>query len=128
MGDVVNTTARIESNCKAVGFDIVISDETARAATGLAMLEAGEHRLKGKALPQKLFALVGDAQTAASAEFVELSRHHAELLAAIAAGQRAAAMQAIAKCRVLGGVLLATLYDRLEDRIAADRPVVEAAS
>jgi adenylate cyclase len=128
MGDVVNTTARIESNCKQVGFDIVISDETARAAKGLAMLEAGEHMLKGKALPQKLFALVGDAQTATSAEFVELSRRHTELLAAIATGRRAAAMQAIAQCRAVGGMLLATLYDRLEDRIAAGTQVVEVAS
>jgi adenylate cyclase len=127
MGDVVNTTARIESNCKAVGFDIVISEETAGLATGLAMLEAGEHRLKGKALPQKLFALVGDAQTANSAEFIELSEHHTELLAAIAAGRRDTATLAIAQCRALGGVLLASLYDRLEERMEASNPVVETA-
>jgi hypothetical protein len=37
-------------------------------------------------------------------------------------------MYAIAQCRALGGALLASLYDRLEGRIATVSPVVEAAS
>lgn len=118
MGDVVNTTSRIESNTKLLGIDIVISDHTARAVPGYAMLEAGELTMKGKSHPVKLFGLVGDEKTAASAEFIELSRRHAELLDAIANNRPAEAAQALAQGRALGGELLAKFYDRFEEHIA----------
>ncbi len=66
MGDVVNTTARIESSCKAVGVDIVVSAEVVRGVPGFAFLEAGAMPLKGKSHPIKLFGLVGDEEKAAT--------------------------------------------------------------
>jgi adenylate cyclase len=118
MGDVVNTTARIESSCKAVGMDIVVSEEIARAALGFAFLQAGAMPLKGKSRPMKLLGLVGDEEKAASPEFAELSRRHAELLAAMAERRTADANTALAHCRVLGGTLLANFYNRFEEQIA----------
>jgi adenylate cyclase len=118
MGDVVNTTSRIESNTKMLGIDIVISDHTARAVPGYAMLEAGELTMKGKSHPVKLFGLVGDEQTAASPGFIELSRHHTALLEAIASGSVAEATQALAQCRSLGGDLLVKFYNRFEEHVA----------
>ncbi len=118
MGDVVNTTSRIESNCKLLGADIVISDDVARAVPGFAFLEAGELIMKGKSRPVKLYGLVGDEQTAASPEFKELSRRHAELLVAIASNRPAEAAQALTLCRVLGGDLLSRFYNRFEEQIA----------
>jgi adenylate cyclase len=118
MGDVVNTTSRIESNSKTLGLDIVVSDDTVKVAPGFALLEAGELLMKGKSRPVKLFALVGDEQTAATAEFQELARHHASMTQAIANRQAAEAAQALAQCRDLGGVLLAKFYDRFDKQIA----------
>jgi adenylate cyclase len=122
MGDVVNTTARIESSCKAAGMDILVSEEIARAAPGFAFLEAGAMPLKGKSQPIKLLGLVGDEGKAASPEFAELSRRHAELLAAIVERRSADASQALAHCRALGGALLSNFYIRFEEQIAEISP------
>jgi adenylate cyclase len=66
MGDVVNVSARIESATKEFGTDLLVSEEVAAVAKGIALLEAGEILLKGKSLPTKLYALVGDEAVAAS--------------------------------------------------------------
>ena len=122
MGDVVNTSARIESSCKAVGMDIVVSEQIARAVPGFAFLEAGAMPLKGKSRPMKLFGLVGDEAKAASPEFAELSRRHAELVTAIAEGRLADANNALAHCRALGGAFLVSFYNRFEEQIAELSP------
>jgi len=122
MGDVVNTSARIESSSKAVGMDIVVSEEIVRAVPGLAFLEAGAMPLKGKSRPLKLFGLVGDEAKAASPEFAELARRHTELLAAIAECRLADANNALAHCRALGGALLVNFYNRFEEQIAELSP------
>ena len=122
MGDVVNAASRIESSCKAVGIDIVVSEEVVRAVPGFAVLEAGAMPLKGKSQPMKLFGLVGDEHKAASVEFAELSRRHGELLAAIADRRAADANQALAHCRALGGSLLTNFYNRFEQQIVAMAP------
>jgi adenylate cyclase len=122
MGDAVNTASRIESSCKAVGIDIVVSEEIARTAPGFAFLQAGALPLKGKSQPMKLLGLVGDEQKAASPEFAELARRHAELLVAIAEGRTNDAVHALAHCRALGGALLAGFYSRFEEQIAEMSP------
>ena len=118
MGDTVNTSARIESSSKAVGMDVVVSEDVARAVPGFAFLEAGAMPLKGKSRPMKLFALVGDEAKAATDEFGELARRHGELLAAIAEHRVTDAANALAHCRILGGVLLTNFYNRFEEQIA----------
>ncbi|HZP79391.1 MAG TPA: adenylate/guanylate cyclase domain-containing protein [Pseudolabrys sp.] len=130
MGDVVNTTSRIESSCKEVGFDIVLSADTARLVPQYALLEAGDFDLKGKSAQAKLFALLGDESFADSAAFKELARHHAELLAALAAGRLSEATERLAQCRALGGALTGGFYDRYQERLdetADDAPPVRAA-
>lgn len=127
MGDVVNTSARIESSCKAVGMDIVVSEKIAQAVPRFAFLEAGAMPLKGKSQPMKLFGLVGDEEKAASPEFAELSSHHAALIAAIAEQRAAEANNALAHCRALGGALLRNFYNRFEEQIAELSPAARLA-
>jgi adenylate cyclase len=127
MGDVVNTTARIESSCKAIGMDIVVSAEIVRGVPGFAFLEAGAMPLKGKSQPMKLFALVGGEEQAASPQFAELSRRHADLLAAISERRPAEANSALAHCRALGGALLNNFYNRFEEQIAEQSPAARLA-
>jgi adenylate cyclase len=87
VGDSVNTTARIESMCKDVGFDILISGSTAERLTGFAMLEAGSRSLKGKSAKTALFLLVGDESLARTAGYESLKKAHADFVAALSQGE-----------------------------------------
>jgi adenylate cyclase len=87
VGDSVNTTARIESMCKDVGFDILISGSTAEQLTGFAMLEAGSRSLKGKSAKTALFLLIGDETLARTAGYESLKKAHTEFVAALARGE-----------------------------------------
>ncbi len=83
VGDAVNTASRIESSCKEVSFDILVSDSTANLLPGYALLEAGALALKGKSSRTKLFAVAGDERLGMSAEFAELRAIHAQLVEAL---------------------------------------------
>ncbi|MDK1494420.1 adenylate/guanylate cyclase domain-containing protein [Sinorhizobium sp. 7-81] len=83
VGDTVNVAARIEASCKDVLFDILVSEETAKALPGHALLEAGALALKGKSTRSRLFAVVGDEKIGASAEFAELRCLHLKLVDAL---------------------------------------------
>lgn len=117
MGDVVNVAARIESATKSFGTDLLVSEELARAAPGIALLEAGEIRLKGKSRSTKLFAIAGDETMAQSAEFQQLARAHRALLGAVDRGD--GAINALAECRARCGPALQGLYDHLATRLAS---------
>jgi adenylate cyclase len=83
IGDAVNIAARIESSCKEVSFDILVSDSTAVMLPGYALLEAGALALKGKSTRTRLFAVVGDEKLGESARFAQLRSTHTELIEAL---------------------------------------------
>ncbi|MBB4254627.1 adenylate cyclase [Rhizobium sp. BK008] len=83
VGDAVNVAARLESCCKEVGFDILISDSTAKSVQGMALIEAGAIPLKGKSSRTQILAVVGDERVAASAEFAALVAVHQQLMQAL---------------------------------------------
>jgi adenylate cyclase len=83
VGDAVNVAARIESACKEVSFDILVSESTARSLPGCALLEAGVLGLKGKSTRTRLFAVVGDEQVAMSTGFNDLQHVHGQLVEAL---------------------------------------------
>jgi adenylate cyclase len=87
VGDSVNTTARIESMCKDVGFDILISGSTAERLTGFAMLEAGSRSLKGKSAKTALFLLVGDESLTRTVAYESLKKAHTDFVAALSQGE-----------------------------------------
>lgn len=117
VGDTVNVAARIESSCKGAGVPILISEQTAHAAPGFAVLEAGLVPLKGKSQPMRLFALVGDPAHAQTSGFQELAQAHASLIAAIAARDAKEALQALVSCQLLAGPSLSAFYKTFLDRI-----------
>lgn len=90
VGDTVNVTARIESACKDICFDILVSESTAKLAQQYAMIEAGALTLKGKSTRTRTFAVVGDERVAKSAEFAELKQIHGQLIEALASQSPAA--------------------------------------
>ncbi|WP_196223358.1 CHASE2 domain-containing protein [Roseibium sp. RKSG952] len=124
IGDAVNVASRIESSCKAVGADLLVSDATRDAAPMFAYLEAGEISLKGKSRPVKLFALVGDEVFAQSEPFRTLQDCHLELIAADTEGSPEAALRKLWPCRRAAPRKLAAFYDRFEERLRenAKRP------
>ena len=83
VGDAVNVAARIESACKDLGFDILVSETTAKSADHYALLEAGALPLRGKSTRTQVYAVVGDEAVAASTEFAELHGIHGQLIAAL---------------------------------------------
>lgn len=116
MGDVVNVAARIEAATKVFGVDILVSEQVARAAQGIALLEAGEIMLKGTSRPTRLYAVLGAAD---DPEFAELQRLHCDLLQAIAVSDAANANALLVQCRAKCNADLRELYCRIEQRIAA---------
>lgn len=118
IGDAVNIASRIESSCKAVGAELLVSDDTRQQAPGFAYLEAGEIPLKGKSEPVKLFALVGDKAHAASSAFLELSQVHERLVVAFQASDVAVATSELHAARQLAPDL-DVFYDRFEERLTA---------
>jgi adenylate cyclase len=118
VGDAVNVAARIESCCKEVGFDILISDSTARSVQGMALIEAGALPLKGKSNRTQILAVVGDERVAASPDFAALEVVHRQLTQALHSHSRnSRKLVATAKLRaaqVIGG--LAEFYQRISGR------------
>ena len=81
IGDVVNVAARIESVCRRVAYDIVVSDSVRQASTDqLAILDAGVVSLKGKSEPAPIYIVVGDQGMAQSAAFIQLQSLHTSLI------------------------------------------------
>ncbi len=119
VGDAVNVSARIESSCKPVGSELLVSHDTADAAPDFAYLEAGEIPLKGKSEPVVLFALVGDEDIARSPEFLALRARHEKLVFAWRKKDVAAAHGALDACRAAAPPDLTAFYERFGERLAA---------
>ena len=98
IGDAVNIAARAEAACKELGYDLVMSRTTADQALGLAFLEAGSVRLKGKTDRIPLMILVGDGSMKASDQFKLFARYYSELIVALKDRNPVSADEALAHC------------------------------
>ena len=83
VGDTVNVAARIESSCRHVEFDILVSEEVAQAASDLAFLEAGRLSLKGVSARMPVQIILGDTSFAASKDFHDLSTAYDALVSSL---------------------------------------------
>ena len=139
VGDAVNLAARVESACKDVAFDIVVSQATATSAQGLALLDAGSIRMKGKSELQQIAVLLGDGQLLQLPAFSELRAAHETFMQTLAAGKTADAARRSAICIKLAnglGLDLEAFYGSLavrkplaaapdaEDIIAASKQIM----
>ena len=61
MGTPVNTAARLEGLCKDVYSPLVISERVQKNLDGKReiFIDKGEFKLRGKAHPERIFALIG---------------------------------------------------------------------
>ncbi|MAE96368.1 MAG: adenylate/guanylate cyclase domain-containing protein [Deltaproteobacteria bacterium] len=120
IGDAVNLASRLEGQSKRYGVDVVIGEETLRAAPGFATLELDRIRVKGKEEPVHIHGLLGDSAVAQRLDFVDLRDHHQTLLKAYRAGEWAEVLDRIEDC-VLRAPELEPLYDLYRERVARYR-------
>jgi len=110
IGDEVNVASRLEGASKVLGVDIVASRLTRDEAPGFAWLEIDQVLLKGKTRPTPIYALAGDATTAAGAPFRALAQKHDEILAAYRRREFEAAMRMAAETAELAPPEIKGLY------------------
>ena len=118
IGDTVNRASRIETACRHVRYDILVSDLSSSGSNDLALLDAGQLTLKGLAGELKAFILVGGRETAASAPFRTLAARHDQLTEAMRSGCGSGA-EHLAACRALADTVepgLIGFYERIMDR------------
>ncbi|MFZ4806093.1 MAG: CHASE2 domain-containing protein [Hyphomicrobiaceae bacterium] len=128
MGDSVNVASRLEGLTRQFGLRILLASETAAACAGhFAMLEVDRVHLKGKADPETVFTLIGDADVARSAAFRALSAAFAQVLECYRRGALPDARQALDACRAITGLeaaapLLDLYAHKLDEQAARTTP------
>ncbi|MFU0507069.1 CHASE2 domain-containing protein [Pseudaminobacter sp. NGMCC 1.201702] len=117
VGDTVNIAARTQSEAKAIGWPILVSETTASAAPGMAFLSVGDIMLKGKSQSIGIYALVGEENYARSPEFAQLKENHEQLAAALAINRRGEINDALERCMAHAPDRLKPLYHCLRRNI-----------
>lgn len=120
LGDAVNLASRLEGQSKTYGVSIVIGeDSVAEIGEAFAVLELDLIAVKGKQEPVRVFALLGDATLAATADFKRLQERNGTLLKSYRVRDWDSADAAIRDCRsALPALGLEGLYDLHAGRIA----------
>lgn len=121
IGDEVNLASRLEGQTRIYGVPAILGEETAQEADGLALIELDLVRVKGKANPTRIVALLGGAELAADPAFSAFAATHDALLAAYRARDWDRTEALIAECRRAAPVDLSILYDLYVGRIAGFR-------
>jgi len=119
LGDDVNLASRLEGQSKTYGVDIVIGENTARAAASLAILELDSIMVKGKTKPVQIYALVGDDEHAQEAGFLQLKAEHEAMIIAYRRQDWKNGLQHLERCRDIAPPLMMGLYELYEERIAS---------
>ena len=117
LGDDVNLCSRLEGQSKGYGVDIVISETTKIAAPEFATIELDLIQVKGKTVPVRIFALLGDAQVLTSEWFKDMSAVHAELISEYREQNWGNAKALIVQARAAAGDKFDGLYDLFSSRI-----------
>jgi len=98
LGDEVNLASRLEGQCKTYGVGIVIGENTRLATPDFAALELDLILVKGKTMPVRMYALLGDALMAGNVAYRKLVDRQAEFLALYRGAAFAEALPAIDAC------------------------------
>lgn len=127
MGDAVNLASRLEGQTKTYHVGIIIGEETRAAAPSWAALELDLIAVKGKKEAVRIYALLGDAALAQSADFLAKAARHDRMLASYRTQNWDGARAALAECRAATPELagLYDLYVERVDRFAANPPGAE---
>jgi adenylate cyclase len=116
LGDAVNLASRLEGQTKNYHVDIIIGEATRKAAPSWAALEIDWIAVKGKEDAESIYALLGDATLAESAEFKRLAARHEAMLGCYRRQDWTGALAALRRCRQ-SEIAPVQLYDLYEERI-----------
>jgi class 3 adenylate cyclase/CHASE2 domain-containing sensor protein len=125
LGDDVNLASRLEGQSSTYGVDIVVGEATVTHAPGLPFLELDLIRVKGKARPVRIYALLGDERVAETAAFAALRADHDAMLAAYRERRWQAALDQVETCRAQAPPAMLGCYALYQKRCAdcaADPP------
>lgn len=117
IGDTVNLTSRIEGLTKYYGVTIAVGSALAERLPDFALLELDRVRVVGREAPETIYALLGNEEVAASADFAALREAHGAMLTAYRSLNWADARSALAALD--GQPELASLQALYAERIAA---------
>ena len=117
LGDDVNLCSRLEGQSKGYGVDIVISETTKIAAPEFATIELDLIQVKGKTVPVRIFALIGNSEVQDSEWFKDMSAVHAELILEYRNQNWEKAKTLVSKAREAAGKKFDGLYDLFDARI-----------
>ena len=118
LGDDVNLCSRLEGQSKGYGVDIVISETTKVAAPDFATIELDLIQVKGKTVPVRIFALIGNNEVQNSVWFKEFNPIHADLISEYRNQNWENATSLSKKARGVAGEKYNGLYDLFDQRIA----------
>jgi adenylate cyclase len=82
LGDTVNIASRLESLSPAYFVDLVLGEETAADVQDFALLELDQVKVKGKAIPIRIFTCLGTEGYAARPDYQTLRAQHDRMLEA----------------------------------------------
>lgn len=122
LGDPVNVASRLEGQSRYYGLPVILGFSTAQFVMGtLAVIEIDMVRVVGKALPENIFALVGDEALRERPEFDRLFRTMSQMQIAYREQDWATAEAFLRDIEPLGAALdldLSVLIALYRDRIA----------
>jgi adenylate cyclase len=121
LGDTVNTAARLESLSPAYFVDLVLAEETATDAADFALLELDQVKVKGKAIPIRIFTCLGSEVYAARPEYRALRERHDRMMAAYRQQDWDGAEAARLECLEVAPERLRGFYALYETRVAEFR-------
>lgn len=118
LGDTVNLASRFEGQTKTYGVSILIGEDTARAVPDFALLELDLIRVKGKAIPVRIYTMLGGAGSADQA-FLAWRDTHDRMLASYRRRDFEEAERILRDCAAMADSSMQAYYDVFAARIAA---------
>src|SRR5262249_44622475 len=119
LGDHVNLASRLEGATKFYRTDILVAETTRDVSVGLAWLEAGLVRVKGRVDATRVFVLAGGEADRQTPAFAELSAVHERMLTAYRAGEFMSAGLLAKQAGTMAPPRLHDFYTFNEQRCAA---------
>jgi adenylate cyclase len=115
LGDPVNVASRLESQSRYYGAPIILGQTTAfEIMNEFALLELDVIRVVGKAVPENIFALLGDEGMYHDPRYKQAATHNADMLAAYRTRDWDAVEEALPRLRADFDALGVDLDDYLE--------------
>ena len=117
LGDTVNLASRMEGQTKTYGITCMIAHSTRMQVQEFATIELDLLTVKGRAEPERVYALLGDERVAKTPEFDKFQGLHARMLAAYRSQKWDEASSLMMECERQRPDL-AALYRLYAERIA----------